>query len=147
MNSAVALRPLSDRDIHNRAVVLTHMGRIREAISEYERALDLNPDSGGTHNNLAWLLATSKDSSIRDGKLAVEHALRAVELGRTGAWLDTLAAAYAESGNFEAAITAEEEAQRLSEWDNPAFLKRLQMYRRGVSYAAWLEARRRNEDV
>ena len=147
ITSAAAARPQNDRDIHNRAVVLAHLGRTQEAIREYERALVLNPDSGGTHNNLAWLLATAPDSNIRDGKRAVEHALRAVELGENGAWLDTLAAAHAECGDFEAAIRAEEAAYSRSDEGNTAFLKRMALYRRGVSYASWLEARKRDEDV
>ncbi len=53
----------------------------------------------------AWIWATCPDSRYRDGKQAVESATRACEL--TG-WkspdeLDTLAAAYAESGDFTAA--------------------------------------------
>ncbi len=145
--SAAEARPLNDRDIHNRAVILVHMGRVKEAISEYQRALELNPDSGGTHNNLAWLLATSEDPRIRNGRRAVGHALRAVELGRTGGWMDTLAAAYAESGDFDAAVAAEDEALQLVGGNNPAFLKRKSLYQHGISYAAWLGARRRNEDV
>jgi len=147
ITSAAAARPQNDRDIHNRAVVLTHLGRSQEAIREYERALTLNPHSGGTHNNLAWLLATSRDPTIRDGRRAVEHALRATKLGKAGAWMDTLAAAYAETGDFEAAVRNEEEAYSLSGDSNEAFLKRIELYRRGVSYAVWLEARRRDEDV
>jgi tetratricopeptide (TPR) repeat protein len=147
ITSAAAKRPLCDRDVHNRAVVLTHLGRVREAIREYERALKLNPRSGGTHSNLAWLLATSGDPNVRDGKRALEHALRAVELGRNSAWVDTLAAAYAECGDFEAAVRAEEDACGMSGYGNDAFLRRLKLYRRGVSYAAWREARRHNEDL
>ncbi len=147
ITAAAAARPLNDRDIHNRAVVLTHLGRFQEAIEEYDRALALRSDSGGTHNNIAWLLATSKDPRIRDGNRAVKHALRAVELGKNGGWLDTLAAAYAECGDFEAAVRAEEDAYRISGESNTAFLKRMEMYRRGVSYADWLEARRRDEDI
>jgi len=146
ITAAAEARPLNDRDIHNRAVVLAHLGRFREAIQEYERALELNPDSGGTHNNLAWLLSTSEDHGIRDGDRALGHALRAVELGKNGAWMDTLAAAYAECGEFEKAVLAAESAIRMSE-NNDSFLKRLQMYQRGVSYAAWREARKQNEDL
>jgi tetratricopeptide (TPR) repeat protein len=147
ITAAAFIRPNNDGDIHNRAVVLTHMGRFKEAIEEYERALTLNPHSGGTHNNLAWLLATSRDPSMRDGKRAVEHALRAVELGKNSAWTDTLAAAYAESGDFAAAVRTEEEAYQLSGECSVAYLKRLELYRCGVSYAAWRDARRRDEDL
>jgi hypothetical protein len=49
-------------------------------------------------NNLAWLLATSSDASIRDGNRAIELAEQAVQLssGKDANYLRTLAAAYAE---------------------------------------------------
>ena len=53
-------------------------------------------------NNLAWLLATSSDASIRDGNRAIELAKQAVQLsgGKDADYLRTLAAAYAETGRF-----------------------------------------------
>lgn len=147
ITSAAAARQLNDRDIHNRAVVLAHLGRFQEAIREYERALELNPESGGTHNNLAWLLATSTDPRIRDGNRALKHALRAVELGKSDAWMDTLGAAYAECGDFETAVRAEKEAYRLSGYTSTAFQQRMSMYQHGVTYAAWLEARKSDDNV
>jgi hypothetical protein len=57
-------------------------------------------------NNLAWLLATSPDASVRDGARAVRLAERACEI--TGyqqtILVGTLAAAYAEAGRFDDAI-------------------------------------------
>jgi len=144
---AAAARPDHDGDIHNRAVVLSHLGRYEEAIKEYERALALNPCSGGTHNNLAWLLATSRDPALRDGARAVQHARRAVELGNNDAWMDTLAAAQAECGDFATAVRTETEAYRLSGGKNGAFLERIDIYRWGLSYADWSEARRRHECI
>src|SRR5262249_54061283 len=60
-------------------------------------------------NNLAWLLATSSDASIRDGNRAMELANQAVRLsdGKDPTYLRTLAAACAEAGLFaEAQATA-----------------------------------------
>ena len=138
---AVAARPDSDRDLHNRAVVRTALGQHGEAIRDYERALAINPKSGGSHNNLAWLLATTPDQSLRDGPRALRHARAALEQGRIGAWLDTLAAAHAECGDFEAAVRAEGEAHRRSKPSNEAFLQRLQGYQEGLSYTAWRKRR------
>ncbi|MCZ6616978.1 MAG: tetratricopeptide repeat protein, partial [Gammaproteobacteria bacterium] len=61
-------------------------------------------DHPQAHNDYAWLLATSHSKELRNGSLAVEHAQRAVEKNRTAAYLDTLAAAHAELGQFAEAI-------------------------------------------
>ncbi|MFM7137687.1 MAG: tetratricopeptide repeat protein [Planctomycetota bacterium] len=75
------------------------------ALADLEKALALEPDDSGVLNNLAWLLATSPDDEIRDGKRAIELATEACEGTK---WeeahiISTLAAAYAETGDFEAA--------------------------------------------
>ena len=67
----------------------------------------------------------------------MRHARAALEHGRIGAWLDTLAAAHAECGDFEAAVKAEAEAYGRSSPRNEAFRQRLQAYQQGLSYAAW----------
>ena len=70
------------------------------------------PDSPRLLDELAWLLATHPDSKFRDGARAIALAERACALteGRAPIMLDTLAAAYAEAGDFRRAITAGEEA-------------------------------------
>ena len=61
-------------------------------------------------NGYAWLLATSPVAAIRDGKRALRQAHRAVELQRKAAYLDTLAAAYAELNRFEDALAVQQQA-------------------------------------
>jgi TPR repeat protein len=61
-------------------------------------------DSAQAHNDYAWLLATSKRDDLRNGTLAIRHAKQAVEFEKNAAYLDTLAAAYAENGQFSEAI-------------------------------------------
>jgi len=84
------------------------------AIAEYERAARISAQDLLSRNNLAWLLATSPDASIRDGNRAMELAKEAVQLsrGKDPNYLRTLAAAYAEAGHFgEAKETARQALQ------------------------------------
>ncbi|MCI0630137.1 MAG: tetratricopeptide repeat protein [Phycisphaerales bacterium] len=92
------------------------VGDLRGAMEAYERALVLQPDAIDALNNLAWLLATYPEAAARDGRRAVKLAQRACDLtGNTHAGnLDTLAAAYAEAGNFAKAIETARQAHKLA---------------------------------
>jgi Flp pilus assembly protein TadD len=81
-------------------------GREEEAKRSLEAALHLTPNDPGTLNDLAWLLATSKDARVRDGRRAVAYAQRACALGdwKNAFSIDTLAAASASVGKFSDAV-------------------------------------------
>jgi protein O-mannosyl-transferase len=91
---------------------LLQKGSPKEALSHYEQALTLAPEDPHCRNNMAWVLATSADASIRDGAKAIDLAHVAVALsgGREPRFLRTLAAAYAESGRFSEALAASRQA-------------------------------------
>ena len=86
-------------------------GLQKDAMAEYEYAVRTSAQDPLPRNNLAWLLATSSDASLRDGNRALELANEAVRLshGKDPNCLRTLAAACAESGRFG---EAEETARR-----------------------------------
>ena len=85
---------------------------MKEAIEQYERAVALAPEDPHSRNNLAWILATSSDGSIRDGAKAIGFAEQAAALsgGRDPQFLRTLGAAYAETGRFTEAVSAARQA-------------------------------------
>jgi tetratricopeptide (TPR) repeat protein len=87
-------------------------GSVSRAVAEYETAATLAPEDPHSRNNIAWALATSYDSSVRDGPKAVGFAQQAVTLsgGREPQFIRTLAAAYAENGQFSEAIAAARQA-------------------------------------
>jgi tetratricopeptide (TPR) repeat protein len=88
-----------------RADTFLSTGKHAEAIADFEIALKQHPDDDGVLNNFAWVLATSPDDKLRDGKRAVTLATKACEVTeyKKAHILSTLAAAYAESGDFETA--------------------------------------------
>jgi tetratricopeptide (TPR) repeat protein len=81
-------------------------GDAKSALSYYRAALKRDVGYGEARNNLAWVLSTHPDATVRDGKLALELAISAVQAGQGNAasLLDTLAAAYAENQQFEQAV-------------------------------------------
>jgi tetratricopeptide (TPR) repeat protein len=91
--------------------------RSKEAIFHYRAALRLKPDFADALNELAWILATAPDSSLRSGAEAVPLAKRACELtqNRQAAFLTTLSAACAEAGQFPDAIVAAQRAAQLAQ--------------------------------
>ena len=91
-------------------------GLQKDAIAEYEHATRIFPRDFVARNNLAWLLATSPDGSIRDGKRAVELAEQTMQLsnGKDANCLRTLAAAYSEVGRFSEAVALAQQAAALA---------------------------------
>ena len=108
---------------------------------EYEAALKSEPESILAQNNLAWLLATSSNASVRDGAKAVRLAEQADRLsgGNDPIILHTLAAAYAENRQFPEAVEAAKRALELAETNGIAALaeslrSKLALYQAGLAY-------------
>ena len=123
------------------AGLLHQTGQHREAIAQYREVLKREPDSMETLNNLAWMLATSPDATVRNGAEAVnfaEHACRLTDSKKAG-MVGTLAAAYAEAGRFAEAVTTATKAAELADaaGDAPfaaANRQLLSLYRAGRPY-------------
>jgi serine/threonine-protein kinase len=95
-------------------------------------ALKRDPRHAGTFNQLGWVWSTAPDPDVRNGERARECATRACELTEWGepGYLDSLAAACAECGEFEDAVKWQEKAiDLLSDPDRIAdFNTRLELY-------------------
>jgi tetratricopeptide (TPR) repeat protein len=105
-------------------VVAQSLGNI-EDIEPTERQ---KREAAGAYNNLSWVLATSPVDSVRDGKRALEYGEKAARLSdyRAPHILSTLAAAYAESGDFEKAIEWSSKAVEIGGDEDHAQLEQLQ---------------------
>jgi tetratricopeptide (TPR) repeat protein len=111
-------------DAHHRlGDALYAQGRTAEALAHWRDGIQLQPNDAAALRRAAWVLATSPDPTIRNGGDALAFAVRAVEIsgGNDARLLDTLAAAYAEKGQFaNAALTARRAQARASQENQPA---------------------------
>ena len=108
------------------------------ALATYDELAGAYPDLVEAHAASAWIRATCRDAQFRDGKRAVTSATRACELTNwqdTGA-LGALAAAYAETGDFAAAVKWQQKAISMgSGARDPVNLQaRLDLYLAGKPY-------------
>jgi tetratricopeptide (TPR) repeat protein len=116
LRKALKFKPNYARAYSSLGLVFFQKGEIKEAIGTWEGGLEVKPDQADVQNNLAWLLATAPDASLRNGTKAVALAERASHLngGSNAPVLHTLAAAYAEVGRFGDARTTAQRALDLA---------------------------------
>jgi tetratricopeptide (TPR) repeat protein len=105
-SKVLAKKPENVDALLGRASALLTLGKHAETIADYEKAEKLGADDSAMLNNFAWVLATSPDDKLRDGPRAVELAKKACEKTdyEQAHILSTLAAAHAETGDFESAV-------------------------------------------
>jgi WD40 repeat protein/serine/threonine protein kinase len=129
--------PLASELEHNEA---------EQTLNDWREALEitrcvLGKDDPSMLNYLAWLQATSPRAELRDGTKAIEYATKACELTnwKNAGYVDTLAAACAEAGDFGSAVKWQKEAinlltkEELTEWQ-AEFEERLKLYQSGWPY-------------
>jgi tetratricopeptide (TPR) repeat protein len=137
LNKVIELNPKSADTIRWRGYIHEKLREYALAKADYEEAVRLGGDDDCL-NSLAWILATAPSSQMRDASRALELASRACRASR---WrdpssLDTLAAAYANCGQFQKAISWQEKAIRLEkDRDEKKNLREhLDLYRAGQPY-------------
>jgi len=119
LDEAIRLDPRDSSAYRWRGRAYVYKGDNERALADYNEAARLIPNDAWTQDARAWLLATIPDEKLRDGKKAVEAARKACELSeeKVASYLDTLAAAYAETGDFDQAVEWERKAMDLTEPD------------------------------
>src|SRR5262249_44385650 len=105
-NKAIALRPGDALAYNARGVARKNRGEFREAIADFSDAIQIDGGYATALGNLASVLATASDRSVRDGPRALKYAVRACQLTnwRNPVLINDVAAAYAESRQFESAV-------------------------------------------
>jgi tetratricopeptide (TPR) repeat protein len=120
---------------------LLFAGRVKEAIVHYQIALGMEPQNVRVLNNLARVLASAPQASLRNGAKAIELAEQAERLtgGDNPVVISTLAAAYAEAGQFPEAVSTARRALQLAEFqDNAALadslMAQIRLYEAGIPF-------------
>jgi len=136
-SKAIQLNSNDEETYNNRGLIYVALNRFGSAQNDFANSIRLNPHNPAAYNNLAWLLATCSNPTYRNGEQAISSAKQACELlgWKSVDALDTLAAAYAETGQFVEAIkwqnkaiasAAEESKQKLTD--------RLKLYQANKPY-------------
>jgi len=117
LKTALRLNPNFAEARNNFGIALSQSGDVPGAIAQWNKTLELQADNIDAHCNLAWVYATSPDSTIRDGSKAVELAERALQLSdqKNARIWRLAAAAYAEAGKFADAIKAAQNGLALAQ--------------------------------
>jgi len=135
-DEAVRLAPQAAMPFNYRAGAHYARRDYAAAARDHLEALKRDPRSAATFNQLGWVWATCPDPDVRSGPRAKECATRACELTEwaEAGYLDTLAAASAECGEFDEAVRWQEKALGLVAGDaakEADYETRLELYRRG----------------
>jgi tetratricopeptide (TPR) repeat protein len=115
MERAIQAEPTFAYSYHHLGQMHLRGENRKAAIAAYQRGHDRLPQNGQIATQLAWLLATTPDPSLRNGKEAVRLAEAVSKSApvQDPQTLVALAAAYAETGEFDRAVTTASTAREL----------------------------------
>lgn len=132
-STSIRLNPGFSETYTARAHAYAAAGEFDKAIEDNNTAVRLDPKNAEAHNGLAWLLATCRAEPVRNGTQAVAAARKACELSDWKNWnfIDTLAAALAEAGDFDQAIRYQKQVMSM---DSDTAEKRAEAQRRVELY-------------
>lgn len=140
-SEGLRLNPNDANALAMRGFCYNNKEQFNEALKDYYKAIQIDPKNDSAWNNLGWQRATCPIASMRNGKEAVEAATKACDLSNWKKWtrVDTLAAAFAEAGDFQQAVKYQKQALDMSAKGNrqrEAMQNRLSLYEKQQPFRA-----------
>ena len=133
-DKAVGIEPKNAERYADRGNAFRSLGQWEKAAHDFRQAINLDNRFGRAFQSAAWLMATCPEEEYRNADLAIRAAEKSMELDgdRDYIYLDTLAAAFANNGEYGKAEETVRRALHLAPPDNAAPLQnRLELYRAG----------------
>lgn len=141
MSSAIQAQPEAAMLYSQRAMLEVAAGLGAQARADIEKVPALQPDDAQANNYAAWLLSTSSEAEVRDPKAAIAFATKGCQLTswKNPQLIDTLAAAYADNGDFSEAVKWQQYALEVAGSSRPepvlkAMRERLALYQNHTPY-------------
>ncbi|MGE5215130.1 MAG: tetratricopeptide repeat protein [Nitrospirota bacterium] len=108
--SQLALARVTDLGLRGRAYQILSEPEL--ALRDFREAVRLSPNQETSYGNLGWFLSTCPNDRFRNGTEAVSAGKNACELShwQNSGFIDILAAAYAEAGDFDQAVKYEKQS-------------------------------------
>ena len=110
LNTAIEIDPQYPMLYIVRAQKFQLRGDCQAVIEDYEKVMSFDPEKFNTKGDIAWILAACPDKNIRDGEKALKLALEFPDSDHKHHTFRTMAAAYADIGDFKNALTYQEKA-------------------------------------
>jgi tetratricopeptide (TPR) repeat protein len=139
LTKLIALYPAEPRAFIQRSHMYFSKKDYDNALRDLGEALKLEPNNPFIYRNIALILSSAPTDASRNGKKALEFAIRSCELStwKSPECLATLATSYAECGNFPDALKWQKEALKIGFRDKDATQKqeqRLKLYEANKPY-------------
>ncbi|MGD8775935.1 MAG: M48 family metalloprotease [Syntrophobacterales bacterium] len=129
LTSLVQLEPKNPQVRLRLGTLYYSRNNLTDAVFHLERGLELDPDNLEIINNLAWILATSKERAFFQPQRALALAQKAAAGSQEAYILDTLAEAYHVNGQTEEALAAAEQALAVASENRSYYMKQVERLR------------------
>jgi tetratricopeptide (TPR) repeat protein len=112
LNYSIQLDPTSAECLTQRGNIMAERGDFGHALADFRQAAAIDPHLADAQRSLAWFYATCPEKGYRDAQKALAAAENAVKLSGPDDYfaLESLAAAQANAGQFDAAVDTQREA-------------------------------------